>query len=43
MLLLGIWMKNEQSSQSRMTEGLQGNVLRLSTAGYTADVGKYRM
>ncbi len=26
-----------------MTEGLQRNVLRLSTAGCTADVGKYRM
>ena len=36
-------MKNEQSPQSRMTEGLQRNVLRLSTAGCTADVGKFRM
>ena len=43
MLLLGDWMKNEQSPQSRMTEGLQRNVLRLSTAGCTADVGKFRM
>lgn len=32
-------MKNEQSPQSRMTEGLQRYVLRLSTAGCTVDVG----
>lgn len=33
-------MKNEQPPQTRMTEGLQGDVLRLSTAGCTVDVGK---
>jgi hypothetical protein len=33
-------MKNEQPSQTRMTEGLQGDVLMLSTVGCTVDVGK---
>ena len=37
------WTKSEQSPQSRMTEGLQPDVLRLSTAGCTADVGKCRV
>ena len=35
------WTKSEQSPESRMTEGLQQYVLRLSTVGCTADVGKY--
>jgi hypothetical protein len=33
-------MKNEQRPKTRMTEGLQADVLRLSTSGRTADVGK---
>jgi hypothetical protein len=36
----GLWLKNEQLSETRMTEGLQRDVLRLSTVGYTVDVGK---
>ena len=39
--LMANWTKNEQCPQSRMTEGLQRYVLRLSTAGCTVDVGKY--
>lgn len=38
----GNWTKNEQSPQSRVTEGLQRCVLRLSTVGCTADVGNWR-
>ena len=41
MCLMADWTKIEQSPQSRMTEGLQRYVLRLSTGGCTADVGKY--
>jgi len=41
MYLMADWTKIEQSPQSRMTEGLQRYVLRLSTGGCTADVGKY--
>jgi hypothetical protein len=40
---MAIWTKSEQSPQSRMTEGLQRYVLRLSTAGCTADVGNCQM
>ena len=41
MCLMADWTKIEQSPQSRMTKGLQRYVLRLSTGGCTADVGKY--
>ena len=40
MFLADDWVKSEQPPQSHVAEGLQASVLRLSTAGCTAGVGK---